>query len=100
MADKIKRGFTSSKKDNDFIYLDRVPSCDSLEAIGRATLAKPTEVQSPMSSSFTDLFTGLVPMSVHQALAVYDSKKMDLVNKEIGRLREASQVLNGYVISL
>ncbi len=97
MAEKIKRAFTASKKDNDFIYLDRVPSFESLETIGRAALAKPLPVQTPLSNSFVDLFAGLVPMSVHQAIAAYDTKKAELVNKEVGSLREATQLLNGYL---
>ena len=99
MADKIKKKLTSAKKDNDFIYLDKVPSFDSLDTIGRAVLAKPTAVQAPMSSSFTDLFPSLVPVAINQAISTYESKKAELVNKEVGRLREATQLLNGYVIS-
>ena len=97
MADKIKKKLAGAKKDNDFIYLDQVPSLDSLESVGRAVLAKPTAIQTPMSSSFTDLFPSLVPVAVNQAIATYENKKAELVNKEIGRLREATQVLNGYV---
>ena len=100
MADKIKKKLVSAKKDNDFIYLDQVPSVDSLDSIGRAVLAKATPVQSTMSSSFTDLFPSLVPVAINQAIATYENKKAELVNKEVGRLREATQLLNGYVIWL
>ena len=100
MADKIKKKLVSAKKDNDFIYLDQVPSVDSLDSIGRAVLAKATPVQSTMSSSFTDLFPSLVPVAINQAIATYENKKAELVNKEVGRLREATQLLNGYVLWL
>lgn len=46
---------------------------------------------------FLDLFEDLVPMSVQQALITYDVRKAELVNAEIGKLREATQILNGYV---
>lgn len=100
MADKIKKKLVSAKKDNDFIYLDQVPSVDSLDSIGRAVLAKATQVQSTMSSSFTDLFPSLVPVAINQAIATYENKKAELVNKEVGRLREATQLLNGILASL
>ena len=97
MADSIKKKHASAKKDNDIIYLDKIPRHDSLDSIGKAALAKATSVQSPLSSSFTDLFPSLVPVAVNQAVATFESKKAELVNKEIGRLRESTQVLNGYV---
>lgn len=48
-----------------------------------------------MSQNFKDLFSDLVPVAVHQALAAYDVRKMDIVNTEIGRLRESTTTLNG-----
>eukprot|EP00112_Aurelia_sp_Birch-Aquarium-sp1_P025588 Seg858.7 transcript_id=Seg858.7/GoldUCD/mRNA.D3Y31 product="Programmed cell death 6-interacting protein" protein_id=Seg858.7/GoldUCD/D3Y31 len=100
MADKIRKKLASAKKDNDFIYLDRVPSLDSVESVGRATLAKATPVSSPISSSFADLFPSLVPVAVNQAMATYENKKAEMVNREVGRMREATQVLNGILASL
>ncbi|XP_065052731.1 programmed cell death 6-interacting protein-like [Rhopilema esculentum] len=100
MADSIKKKHAGAKKDNDIIYLDKIPRHDSLDSIGKAALAKATSVQSPLSSSFTDLFPSLVPVAVNQAVATFESKKADLVNKEIGRLRESTQVLNGILASL
>ena len=99
MADKIKKKLASAKKDNDFIYLDQVPSFDSLESVGRAVLAKMTPIQNPMSSSFTDLFPSLVPVAINQAVSTYENKKAELINKEVGRLREATHLLNGYVVT-
>jgi len=46
---------------------------------------------------FKDLFEDLVPISVQQALSAYDVRKTELVNSEIGKLRESTQILNGYV---
>lgn len=44
-----------------------------------------------------DLFAELVPVPVHQALAAYEVRKTEIVNTEIARLRESTQVLNGFV---
>jgi programmed cell death 6-interacting protein len=44
---------------------------------------------------FLDLFEGLTPVVVHQAMAAWDVRKMEIVNVEVGRMREANQMLNG-----
>lgn len=41
-SDKISRALTAAKKDNDFIYHDRVPDLKDLDPIGKATLVKST----------------------------------------------------------
>lgn len=51
-----------------------------------------------LSFIITDLFENLVPISVQQALSTYDVRKTELVNTEIGKLREATQILNGYYL--
>ena len=48
----------------------------------------------------TDLFEGLTPVVVHQALAAWDVRKIEIVNTEVGRIREANQILNGVLASL
>lgn len=42
----------------------------------------------------SDLFERLVPVAVHQALARYDARRGDIVNMEVGRLREHTQLMN------
>lgn len=44
--------------------------------------------------NFADVFEALVPVAVHQAMAAYSVRKTELVNTEIMRLREATQLLN------
>lgn len=43
-----------------------------------------------------DLFADLLPVSVHQALSSYEVRRNELVNSEISKLREMTQVLNRY----
>ena len=53
---KIQRELQAAKKDNDFIYHDKVPDVKTLDTIGKATIAKP----SPLPSSiFSDKFQGM-----------------------------------------
>lgn len=49
-----------------------------------------------MHFMFVDLFVDLLPVSVHQALSSYEVRRNELVNSEISKLREMTQILNGY----
>ncbi|XP_070583609.1 programmed cell death 6-interacting protein isoform X2 [Erythrolamprus reginae] len=100
LSDKINRALIAAKKDNDFIYHDRVPDLKDLEPIGKVSLVKATPVTFPLSQKFTDLFEKMVPMAVQQALAVYNQRKADLVNRSIGQMREATNLANGVLASL
>lgn len=53
LGDKINRALVAAKKDNDFIYHDRVPEVKDLEPIGKAALVKATAVAPPISQKFT-----------------------------------------------
>ncbi|CAI9159322.1 unnamed protein product [Rangifer tarandus platyrhynchus] len=99
-SDKINRALTAAKKDNDFIYHDRVPDLKDLDPIGKATLVKSTPVSVPISQKFTDLFEKMVPVSVQQSLAAYNQRKADLVNRSIAQMREATTLANGVLASL
>ncbi|XP_078254399.1 programmed cell death 6-interacting protein isoform X2 [Rhinoraja longicauda] len=100
LSDKISRALTAAKKDNDFIYHDRVPDVKDLEAIGKASLVKTTPVTVPMSQKFTDLFAKMVPLAVQQALSIYNQRRADLVNRMIGQMRESTNLANGILASL
>lgn len=97
---RINREAAELKKDNEFIYHDRIIPSDRLEAIGRAALAKSLPFSKPASSSFVDLFSKLVPIAVHNALQAYESRKGEIINFEIGRLREGTQLMNSVLASL
>ncbi|KAL3279081.1 hypothetical protein HHI36_016595 [Cryptolaemus montrouzieri] len=97
---KAQRHLTEATKDNDFIYHERIPDVKALEPIGKAQPVKLTPLTYPMSQNFKDLFSELVPVALHQAMAAYDLRKQEIVNGEIGRLRESTQVVNGVLASL
>ncbi|KAJ8353621.1 hypothetical protein SKAU_G00211880 [Synaphobranchus kaupii] len=100
LSDKITRALTAAKKDNDFIYHDRVPEPKDLDRIGKASLVKPTAIQMPMSQKFSDLFQKMVPMAVQQSLSMYNQRKAEIVNRLIGTMREASSLCSGVLSSL
>ncbi len=37
-----------------------------------------------------------MPVAVHQALAAFDVRKAEIVNGEVNRMREQTQLMNGY----
>ncbi|XP_069776849.1 programmed cell death 6-interacting protein isoform X2 [Narcine bancroftii] len=100
LSDKISRALTAAKKDNDFIYHDRVPDIKDLEPIGKASLVKFTPVNVPMSQKFTDLFGKMIPLAVQQALSIYNQRRADLVNRLITQMRESTNFANGVLASL
>ncbi|KAK1173482.1 programmed cell death 6-interacting protein-like isoform X1 [Acipenser oxyrinchus oxyrinchus] len=100
LSDKISRALTAAKKDNDFIYHDRVPDLKDLEAIGKAALVKSTVIKVPISQKFTDLFEKMVPLAVQHSMSVYNSRKAEIVNRLIGQMREATNLSNGVLASL
>ncbi|XP_071493136.1 programmed cell death 6-interacting protein-like [Diadema antillarum] len=99
-AKRIAQELVAVKKDNDFIYHDVVPSLEKLPKTGTAPIAKLTELSLPMSSGSVDLFERLVPLSVHNAAVAYDNRKAEIVNREVGKLREATQLMNSVLASL
>jgi len=48
----------------------------------------------------SDLFEKVVPLAVHQAMVAVDNKKSAIVNAEVGRLREHTQLMNSALASL
>lgn len=47
---------TEAKKDNDFIYHERIPDVKNLEPISKAAVAKPTPLPTKFSSKFKGFF--------------------------------------------
>lgn len=71
LTDKINRSLTAAKKDNDFIYHDRVPEIKDLEPIGKAALVKPTAISPPLSQKFTGTNHGCTNTLLFLLLFIY-----------------------------
>ncbi|XP_054462448.1 programmed cell death 6-interacting protein isoform X2 [Anoplopoma fimbria] len=100
LSEKINRALVAAKKDNDFIYHDRVPEVKDLEQIGKAVLVKSTPITAPLSQKFADLFEKMVPMVVQQSMSIYTQRKAETVNRLVGTMREATNLCNGVLASL
>ncbi|CAI2348068.1 unnamed protein product [Caenorhabditis sp. 36 PRJEB53466] len=96
----ISKAHVAAKKDNDFIYHERVADFRSLPTLPKAPLAKALPVSNPLTPNFRDMFSSLVPVQVHNAMQSYDARKAELVNMETVRMREATQLMNGVLASL
>jgi programmed cell death 6-interacting protein len=98
---RTERALTDAKKDNDFIYHERIPDEKSLKSVAKAAVAKITPMPAKLGTSDKILFDSLVPLAVHQALAAYELRKNDIVNREINnRLKEATNLINASMSSM
>jgi programmed cell death 6-interacting protein len=99
-AKKSERHLVEAKKDNDFIYNAPIADINTLENCGKAQLAKFLPITAPMNPNFKDLFVDLVPVALNQAMMACDSRRHEIVNGEILKLRDSTQSLNGILASL
>ncbi|RNA12130.1 programmed cell death 6-interacting [Brachionus plicatilis] len=90
----IQVAHEKAKRENEYVYHERVPDYLSLKPLEKAALAKVIAVKFPISDEFRDLFATLVPMNVHNGLQLFKTKKMEAFNLEIGKLRQATELLN------
>ena len=91
---KAEKALADAKKDNDFIYHERIPDQKSLKPIGKAAVAKATPLPEKLGNSSKILFDDLCPLAVHQALAAFDTRKKEIVKRETDRLTEATNLAN------
>jgi programmed cell death 6-interacting protein len=97
---KAQAKLVEAKKENDFIYNAMIPDPSTLESAGKFQLAKALPITTPMSTSFKDLFSDLVPVALQHAIQACDAQKSEIVNAEVMKLRDSTQVLNGVLSSL
>jgi len=97
---RANNALTAAKKDNDFIYHERIPDVKQLGAIDRAAVVKPSDVPDKFLPGEKELFTALMPVHIHQAVAAYDVRKQELVGKEVNKLKEGTNMLNEILNSM
>ena len=96
----------------------------ALTSIGRAAVVKPTAVPETFIPGEKELFSALMPVhihqvkktsekrgekkskkrrkkkNIHQAVAAYEVRKQELVGKEVGRLKEGTNMMNEILTSM
>ncbi|CAB4058820.1 PDCD6IP [Lepeophtheirus salmonis] len=90
------------KKDNDFIYHERVPEISSMEAPSKASVAKlvPFSFETRYCAGEKDLFQDLMPVQIQHAINTFESRKGDKSNQELCKLKGATELLNDLLASL
>ncbi|KAB5591931.1 Vacuolar protein-sorting protein BR [Ceratobasidium theobromae] len=97
---------TMAQKDNDLIYHSILPSEAALPVIDKVSVAAPIPIQEVYGTPDVqkvigpDLFTRLVPLSVHESASVYSEEKAKLVRSEASRAEEADAELRAGLDSL
>ncbi|KAI8990064.1 BRO1-like domain-containing protein [Pilobolus umbonatus] len=115
----ISNNLTRAEKDNDVIYLERIPLPSTLAPIAKISMVKALpspEISDPMGLMMNTgirnnpiphpiiglpLFQKLVPFAVHQAASVYVDRKERLIKEDIiAKLNELTAVYHSTVESL
>ena len=70
--DVVEGKLANSKKENEFIYHEKVPALDDLPQVKGASLVKPIPFSTAdVEISGPDIFTKLIPMEAHEAASLY-----------------------------
>lgn len=97
---RAKQNSDESNRNNHLIYNALVPDVKSLVDIEQAQLAKITPFNTPLSLNSKDLFVHLVPVVLHQAITTSDARKSEIINEEVMKLRESTEILNDTLVRL
>ncbi|CAF4442145.1 unnamed protein product, partial [Adineta steineri] len=90
----------AARKDNDLVYHERIPDSKTLDTIIAQAIAKPLPVIFPLTPDFRDLFVSLVPIALNNAFNAFSAKRAEIMNIEVNRIREATNVLNSFLASV
>eukprot|EP00250_Pteridium_aquilinum_P010073 c19135_g1_i1 orf=271-2889(+) len=88
----INSNLERATKENDRVYLMRVPSEASLGPLPAASLVKSTNLADILDASKEKMFTRLVPDSSAKALSRYTEQLDDIVRTQVERLQQESEI--------
>ena len=99
LSTSITAALTQAIKDNDVIYLLKVPSITDLDPLPKADMVKPTPFPDFLAPSIvgTPVFAKLFPLDVHKKASVYASRRDITLKNEDLKAKEATQMLWAYV---
>ncbi|CAO3598124.1 unnamed protein product [Absidia cylindrospora] len=92
--------FTMAERDNDMIYHDQVPQESILVPIDRLKAVKAIPISDLYGATDAgkvvgpDIFTRLIPLSVHESASLYSEEKASLVRRELERCDFAKAEMN------
>ncbi|KAG8194991.1 hypothetical protein JTE90_008169 [Oedothorax gibbosus] len=99
--DVIGGKHSSSKKENEFVYHDKVPALTSLPELKGASLVKgiPFNITDPEVCG-PDIFARLVPMEAHETSSLYSEEKAKLLRSMVAKIEGKNEELMAYLSSL
>eukprot|EP00879_Flechtneria_rotunda_P013649 GHRR01014259.1.p1 GENE.GHRR01014259.1~~GHRR01014259.1.p1 ORF type:complete len:727 (+),score=319.48 GHRR01014259.1:344-2524(+) len=87
--EQLTVALTKAQKDNNAVYLERVPVFADVPAIAPALVVKPAPPTN-LDASTENLFSGLIPDSSAKALSKYTDMVDSLSREQLGKLAEAT----------
>ncbi|CAM8939298.1 unnamed protein product [Rhodiola kirilowii] len=88
----MTRNLDRAVKENDRVYLMRVPTPESLPPLPAFSLVKPMQMNDVLDASKERLFASLVPDNSAKALSRYTEMVDDVIRKQAEKLQQASEL--------
>ncbi|XP_024021584.1 vacuolar-sorting protein BRO1 [Morus notabilis] len=88
----INRNLERAVKENDRVYLMRVPSPTSLPPLQSFSMVKPMAMNEVLDASKEKMFASLVPDSSAKALSRYTEMVDDIIRTQAEKLQQASEL--------
>ncbi|KAL5231714.1 hypothetical protein ABZP36_030490 [Zizania latifolia] len=92
LESSMKTNLERAMKENDRVYLMRVPDAGSLGALPAASLVKPASLAEVLDASKERLFSSLVPDGSMKALSKYTEMVDDIIRTQAEKLQQASEI--------
>ncbi|CAN6481778.1 unnamed protein product [Victoria cruziana] len=88
----LNRNLERAAKENDRVYLMRIPPSSSLAPLPAASLVKPTPMDDIFDASKERMFAALVPDSSAKALSRYTEMVDDIIRTQAEKLQQGSEI--------
>ncbi|XP_031494344.1 vacuolar-sorting protein BRO1 [Nymphaea colorata] len=88
----LNRNLERATKENDRVYLMRIPPSSSLAPLPAASLVKPTPMDDIFDASKEKMFAALVPDSSAKALSRYTEMVDDIIRTQAEKLQQGSEI--------
>ncbi|XP_043701088.1 vacuolar-sorting protein BRO1-like isoform X2 [Telopea speciosissima] len=88
----INRNLERALKENDRVYLMRVPGANTLPPLPAASLVKSTPMTDILDASKEKLFASLIPDSSAKALSRYTEMLDDIIRMQAEKLQQGSEI--------
>lgn len=92
LENNMKTSLERAIKENNSVYLMRVPDAGSLGALPAASLVKSTSLAEALDASKERLFSSIVPDGSMKALSKYTEMVDDIIRTQAEKLQQASEL--------